>query len=349
MSVIIRDKTAPANQLAVNTDGSINVNSAVKTGSNQIAVASDGSQLTVIRDKTTPANQLLVNSDGSLLAAIKSLIIAADGSINTTVRDKTTPANQLVVNSDGSVNTNTAVKTGANALGIATDGSLLVALRDKTTSANQLGIASDGSILTLLRDATTGANLLKINSDGSLQTIIQSMTPPAITKGTQGSTGFTVQPLRDAGRVAICWNTTGFNSTSVAETMITMSESRDGATATTFTSKVITSGKRLRITSINMFALATGSAPTLSRVNFFCRLNTAGAVTAGVGAYQFGSSVVVPAGVGSQSPTQQIDIPDGIEYLGDGTKQIGFSILAPTWATGTNIPQIFVTIFAFEY
>lgn len=174
-----------------------------------------------------------------------------------------------------------------------------------------------------------------------------TVTPPTLTKGTQGATGFSTQDLKDAGRVNIMW-TAEFAHAQVAETLLTITESRDGAATATFTTKVVTTGKRLRITSVALEAESLGTGTTPQRVYLRMRFNTAGAVIASSplqGVYALG----VNAAVVKASEKQSWPFPDGVEFLGDGTKQIGFTLETPDWVVTTATGRSKVTITAFEY
>jgi hypothetical protein len=128
---------------------------------------------------------------------------------------------------------------------------------------------------------------------------------------------------------------------------MTMTESRDGAAVTTFTTKVVTSGKRLRITSWTMTTENTlGVNPKRAKLRM--KYNTAGAVTT-ASPLQANLVASVPGVVNTVGAPAMDDFPDGIEFLGDGTKQIGFTLEFPDWVTGTQTGKVYVTIFGFEY
>lgn len=170
--------------------------------------------------------------------------------------------------------------------------------------------------------------------------------PPALTKGTQGATGHSVQALKDAGRVAIAW-TLEFAPAAAAEAMATMTESRDGGAVTTFTSKVITAGKRLRLSAVVLFVENTlGANPKRARLRL--RVNTAGVVTTGSPPV-----ATLLAGVGgtvnSVGTVAALDVSDGIEFAGDGTAQIGVSLAFPDWVSAAQTGNVVATIVGFEY
>ena len=174
------------------------------------------------------------------------------------------------------------------------------------------------------------------------------VTPPTLTKGTQGATGVSTQDLKDAGRVNIAWTVVDQALTAATETLMTVTESRDGAAVTTFTSTIITSGKRLRITSVTAYAEAGGSVPVAARVSVRLRVNTAGAATNASPLQIFLKMPLLGATV-KTVVSQFADFPDGIEFLGDGTKQLCWTVLCPEWATTTELPVVSLNVFGFYY
>jgi len=224
---------------------------------------------------------------------------------------------------------------------------LLVTPDSVALPANQsVNAAQFGGTNVVTGTGAGGAGIPRVTVSNDSNVIV---TPPTLTKGTQGATGFSVQELKDAGRVNICW-TAEFAFAQTAETLLTITESRDGAATTTFTTKVVTSGKRLRITSMLLEVETLGTGTTVpQRCYLRMRFNTAGAVTAS-------SPLQFVGGVGAQPPAilktagwEAWSFPDGIEYLGDGTKQIGFTLESPDWVVTTQTGRAKVTITAFEY
>jgi hypothetical protein len=166
-------------------------------------------------------------------------------------------------------------------------------------------------------------------------------------KGTQGAFGLATQDLKDAGRVNIAL-TAEFAHAQTAETLLTMTESRDGAATATFTSKTITSGKRLRVTSIFLHTELLGTGTTPIRSYLRLRINTAGATTAG-SPVQLVVSVGVETAILKSSKGVMFDLPDGFEILGDGTKTYGFTLETPDWVITTATGRSKITVFGFEY
>lgn len=225
-----------------------------------------------------------------------------------------------------------------------------------------IGVDDNGSSLTV--DAPVGTPVFARLSDGAAALIGQKVmasslpvaiasdqsavpvTAPTLTKGTQGANGFSVQDLKDAGRVNIMW-TLEFSPAAVAEALMTMTESRDGAATSTFTTKVITNGKRLRVLSWNLCVENTlGVNPKRAKLRM--RFNTAGAVVVG-SPLQGNLLASVATAVNTIGQSALDDFPDGIEYAGDGTKQIGFTLEFPDWVTAAQTGKVYVTIAAYEY
>jgi hypothetical protein len=243
--------------------------------------------------------------------------------------------------------TNNAAVKAASTLPVATDPALVVTLRESvSTAVTNAGLTNlDVALSTRLKPADT---LTGVTTVATVTTITNpvTVTPPTLTKGTQGATGFSVQELKDAGRVNIAWTALTVPA-ATAETLATITESRDGAATTTFTSKVITSGKRLRLTSVSI-QVENSLGTSIQRAYLRMRVNTAGAVTT-ASPLQGLWAVQAIGTVKSISTPLLEEFPDGFEILGDGTKQIGFSLQAPDWVTASATLNIYLTIFGYEY
>jgi hypothetical protein len=162
-----------------------------------------------------------------------------------------------------------------------------------------------------------------------------------LTKGTQGSTGFSVQELKDAGRTAVTLSATAVAGVT-SETIFSLSQNKGGTVTTGVTSYTITSGKTLRIQNISVSVRAGAAAVPFSRVTL--RSNTAGATIATSPVLVqcpevFGISATT--GVGGQ---MSMDIPDGLEIAGNGTVSIGLSHLDQATTNVINL-----TLTGYEY
>jgi hypothetical protein len=193
----------------------------------------------------------------------------------------------------------------------------------------------------------SGASAVNVQDGGNSLTVdgTVTITPPTLTKGTQGGTGLSVQDLKDAGRTAKRYYAVAAAAgATTTETAITLTHSSQDSATTTGTSFTPTNGKTFRITAI-VFATRGNATATVQTTTFNLRMNTAGAVTT--------TSTPVLLSVRSATPATAsawdrfvVEIPDGIEISGDGTKQWGVTAAA-TYVT--NAPTWDVTIIGFEY
>jgi len=168
---------------------------------------------------------------------------------------------------------------------------------------------------------------------------------PTLTKGTQGSTGFSVQRLQDAGRTHVRYfATAGAVPATGVEGLVTLTKSSQDSATSTGTSHTITSGKTYRITAIT-YATRGHNTATAQVTTFNLRLNTGGAVTTASTPVLMAVRSATPATANSWDRVF-IQIPDGMEIVGDGTKQFGVSTNS-TYVT--NAPTVDVTIIGFEY
>jgi hypothetical protein len=167
---------------------------------------------------------------------------------------------------------------------------------------------------------------------------------PAITKGTQGTTGVTTQNLKDAGRVNIAitsYQAAGIITTEALFAATAFSRSADGATATTGQQFTVTAGKRFRIQSIECSIKNTAAAAGTSKLAL--RYLGAGGTIAS------NSPILAIWDIGSNNATANnyigptyLSVPDGIELLGSST--FGFTNLS---SAATMLHTI--TITGFEY
>ena len=180
-----------------------------------------------------------------------------------------------------------------------------------------------------VRDKTTASQQLAIASDGSITASLK---------------GNGVPPARSFRY----WTVDQFASASASDALLTVTQSVDGAATTTFTSTLVGTGKTLRITALTAALEASpGGSTVISRCYIGIRFNTAGAAT---------TSSPLMYRVGIQVAAAQKNItsfftpfPDGMEFVGDGTKQIGITAIFPDWVTSTNLTKLTLSVLAYEY
>lgn len=223
---------------------------------------------------------------------------------------------------------------------------LLVTPDSVALPANQsVNVSQINAVTPLMGNGVTGTGSPRVTIASDNTAFAVNATGPTLTKGTQGSTGFSTQDLKDSGRVSISF-TAEFSPAAVAEAMLTMSVSKDGATATTGTSYAITSGKRLRIASKSI-AVENTLGTSIQRAYLRTRFAATGGalITSPLQANCIAAAAGTVKSIGSNFD----DYPDGLEFLGDGTKAIGWSLQAPDWVSATSTLKVYITIICFEY
>jgi hypothetical protein len=220
------------------------------------------------------------------------------------------------------------------------EGATPVVINDPTTAGNVAKVNASGQLLSY--DSVVDNDLSTINAnitDGNLRgTVI--VTPPTLTKGTQGSTGFSTQNLKDAGRTYITFTADAVAGV-VAETLLTFTVNKQGTATASQTNYTVTSGKTLRIQAITIGVQAGAAAGEWVRVKL--RHNTAGATTTA-------SSLVLTAACGTGGATtagmgeESFPLPDGLEIFGNGTQTIALTHIS---SATTNVESI--TLVGYEY
>lgn len=179
----------------------------------------------------------------------------------------------------------------------------------------------------------------------ALATTGNTVAGPTLTKGTQGATGFAVQPLTDSGRTAISFyaNNVASGATTV-ETLITWTQSKGTAATSATASYTITNGKTLRITALSVGSRGNAAATIQSTV-FNLRMNTGGACVVTSTPILFAAQSATPA-TASAWDRVIIPIPEGYEIAGNGTIAICISAAA---TFTTNAPTWAVNLIGYEY
>lgn len=167
-----------------------------------------------------------------------------------------------------------------------------------------------------------------------------TITPPTLTKGSQGATGLSTQDLKDAGRqsVTLTWELmAGTANTESALANFTTGQ-RGGTALGAANNYAVSSGKTLRIQTVIATLLENGTTV----IGKF-RIRQAASV-ANNSPVIFNAVMGVPAGTAAakQGNTVTYDIPDGLEVA--AAQQITF-----TWSTDVNTSTASMTIIGFEY
>ncbi len=165
-----------------------------------------------------------------------------------------------------------------------------------------------------------------------------TITPPTLTKGTQGTTGLSVQDLKDAGRSAV---TIVFNTAApvVAETLVSAVKTTASVAVAGSQSIAVASGKTLRITNIVLSIRTTTAANPWASLQI--RSNPTGATVIGSPSLfriETGGTAAVIGNTGMIS----MPVFDGYEFT--GTQTLGITLANNVT---TNIAS--VTLIGYEY
>lgn len=191
---------------------------------------------------------------------------------------------------------------------------------------------SDGAAALIGQKAMTASLPVVLASDQSSIPVVA--TPITLTKSTQGATGFSVQDLRDAGRVIRVFMLDTITVAPVADALATVVQwYNNAAVAGTTQPAVVPAGKILRLTT---WKIQYQSLATVGYAVVRVRINTGGLVVIGSPlAFSFeagsGSGATTAAMTGGVT-TETGEFPEGFEIpAGAG---IGFSV-AGYGPTGT--------------
>lgn len=320
--------------------GDVTVNNAA--GASAVNIQDGGNSVTVdgtvaVSAVTSITNVVHVDDNAGSLTVDGTVSITANSAVNVAQLAGTT------------TDTNSGNKSaGTLRVVLATDqpaltNKLLVTPDSVALPANQsVNVAQFGASNISTGTGAGGAGIPRVTVSNDSNVIV---TPPTLTKGTQGATGFSTQDLKDAGRVNLIFYAVGAAAgATTVETMITLTKASDTSATTTATTFVITNGKRWRINNIT-FASQGSATATLQTSTFALRINTAGAVIVSSTPLVLSARTSTPA-TASAWDRFTFAIPDGIEFLGNGTIQFGVSANA---VFVTNAPTWHVVITGFEY
>ena len=127
----------------------------------------------------------------------------------------------------------------------------------------------------------------------------------------------TVIDRKDAGRVQ--WAaTTQAAASVVAEALLSLNVTRDGATAAAATTHTVTANKRLRLTSLTVTARASAAVASWARIAI--RFNPSGAATAS-STLMFAVEVGTPTATIGATETVTVPLDATFEFV--GANQIG--------------------------
>lgn len=323
------------------------------TAANQVLQLTE---LTAILNKLIAAPSTEAKQDAAI--ALLTAINTALGSpltINLPTGISTEAKQDAIITALGLLSTAAGQTTGNTTLAsilAALSGTLSVsaaALPLPTGAATEATLAS---VLTALAPPVTVDGTVAIDQTTPGTTnAVEVIQVPAITKGTQGSRGLTVQPLRDAGRVSVVYRPShsigaysGFSSdTAYVATMYKALGS--GSVSASGTSFVIPAGKIFRVQTFRAMMMVQTTSPVATRVQVGLLIDPSGTIT---NASPLAMTIrLTGQATGGFSSYDDITIPEGFDIVGDGTLAIGVYLLA-NFASGAG-PAVQFNLVGYEF
>lgn len=187
--------------------------------------------------------------------------------------------------------------------------------------------------------ANSKVRALKVDASQNLLVDVGYITPPTLTKGTQGTTGFSVQDLKDAGRTYITLYAQLITGVTT-EALATFTKNVGGTTTTGQTAYTITSGKTFKIQALTVQINNTTTVANNIQVNVRVAASVAASspIVASCG-------TATLAAIATNKGFNNLNIPGGIDIAGNGSIQIGISHLENV--TTASIASF--TLMGYEY
>ncbi|MES2904407.1 MAG: hypothetical protein V4696_09510, partial [Pseudomonadota bacterium] len=258
---------------------------------------------------------------GTFFQATQPVSIAATVVVSGPLTDTQLRATAVPISGTVTANVGTGTQPVSGTFWQATQPISAASLPLPTGAATETTLAALNTKVTAVN---TGAVTISAALPAGANTI-GTTTGPTLTKGTQGASGYSVQDLKDAGRVIVNAATAIAGVTAVTtEALLTLNVSRDGAATSGVTTIAVTSGKRLRILGMTVGIISTAAAVISARISL--RMNPSGAAAAN-------SPILVTAPLSQQAAAlaqagneMSVMFPEAIEI--SGTMQVGISQVA---------------------
>lgn len=199
--------------------------------------------------------------------------------------------------------------------------------------------------------AITGTVAIDQTTPGTTNAV-EVIQVPAIVKGTQGTRGLSVQPLRDAGRTSVVYRTGlslsaigGFTSDTEYASGSIVKVTGGGVVGSAATSHVIPAGKTFRVQSLNAYMRVQTTSPVVTTAQVGLLIEPTGTVTSA-------SPLALLVRMGGAATAGLSDhancsIPEGFDIIGDGTLAIGI-YMRTNFPSGSG-PVIQVQLVGYEF
>ena len=216
-------------------------------------------------------------------------------------------------------------------------------LNNETTKV--IGTINVSAAQTIAVTQATAANLNATIVQATAANLNMTAAPIAITKGTQGATGFTTQDLKDAGRNQVHYYTLIPVLSTATDTLQSLTGTKAGATVVaTTTPQQVSASKTLRITRLAVTYIATAtSGYAIVRLRFV----VGGPVTI---TGPIAATVLVGAGApttANSTASEEAILDEGWEFA--ATTGIGISVQGFAAVTPTAVGYVLVSVTGYEY
>jgi hypothetical protein len=312
---------------------------AVMAASSPVVLASDQSTInvncTVGCSAVTPGQQTMANSAPVVIASNQSAV-----PVSGTFWQATQPVSGTFWQATQPVSLATAPTTPVT-------GTFWQATQPVSIATAPALVASSAVIGHVIVD-TTSTTAVTQATPANLQATVTQL---ALTKGTQGATGVTTQDLKDAGRTLVTFTAERVVPILTTDTIVTFSKLVGDTVTATQTTYAVTSGKTLRLQSMQM--AVTPSSTTFGTIQVRLRTLSSGACTVAagvkVGVWELGDQFTGAATLGTQIANfgpQHLEVifPDGMEFSG-ATRNVCLSMNA----LGAAAQVVTITVTGYEY
>lgn len=280
-----------------------------------------GFALSATQTDRTQKTQLTDGTRDGTVKAASTLPALTDTAVVTTQRDPLPAGNNVV----GKFSIDQATPGTTNRVDVGTMANVAVAMNTGVRAAGvqRVTIATDDIV------PASQSGIWTVQPGNTANTTAWLVNGPALTKGTQGAVGYTIQELKDAGRTLVTLTAERVVPVLTTDTVVTCAKLVGDTATAGVTTYAVTSGKTLRLQAIHISL--TPSSTTLGVVQVRLRTLSSGACTVAAGLKVMQWEIGNP-GTGTQvanAANQRLDafFPDGVEFSG-ATRNICLSMNA---------------------
>lgn len=274
-----------------------------------------------------PADTLTGVTTVAAVTAITNALPVGANVIGKVSIDQATPGTTNKVDVGTIANNVVAMNTGVRAAGVQR---VTIATDDLVPS----NVTQLGSVAIAMNTGVRAAGVQRVTvaTDD-----LVPVSPPTLTKATQGATGFSTQDLKDAGRVLKTYTVSGLAG-ATAEALVSLTPYADIVASGAATTFPVTSGKRLRLQS--MIVTWRNNTAAAGGVTIRFRMLAGTVLVASPVHFSLNASTAL-ATIGSGA-SAVLTFPDGFEL--SGTMQFGITQIAVGAVVGLD-----VHILGYEY